>query len=416
METGTVQQRPRDATAPPSQASSPSSVLSPLPNGHQGGRTLPNVRGRKGTGGQKARRVGTGQKGSPGQANNPVRRGTNKGKRARAWCFTENTVPADDAEEATKFQRAITEGSLQAFGPDVRYIIWQKERGVDSDHDHLQGYAEFHRPYGLSGVKSRVSDTAHWEIRTGPQAKAIAYCRKRETWVAGPWEYGCKAEPGTRTDIIALRDAVKAGSSKRKLIEDMPREVAKFPRFINDVKDAYHAHGWRPVKVTLLIGKTRTGKTRWVYDNFPMDSFWCLPAVITTLWFDGYDGETHVLFDDFSGRQSRVSVTVLLQILDGYSIRLPKKGGFISWAPEHIAITTNISPNKWYSWNGRGSQFDALAARFSSVMIFHDDKTVKVMEPEAYFTINKPLYYLFYVCCILCTIPTNSERGISTNR
>lgn len=293
-----------------------------------------------------------------GLAKNKGRKAYKKGKRSRAWVFTENTIP-DDA--STKLLRAIQSSTLEPFGIDVRYITFQRERGAEANQDHFQGYVEFHRPYGISGVKSRVSQTAHWEIRGGSQAQAIKYCHKADTRVDGPFEYGEKASPGTRTDIHSLRDAIRSGSTKRQLYDDHTGTIAKYPRFAEGCKDAYFEHGWRKVECHLLIGPTRLGKTRWVYDNWGKERFWQLPAIVQRLWFDGYDGETHVLIDDFAGN---CPIEVLLQLLDGYKIRLPRKGGFVCWSPTHIAVTTNVHPNEWYNWKGKRSQYDALAARF----------------------------------------------------
>ena len=306
---------------------------------------------------------------------------TSKGKRSRAWVFTDNTIRENDTDTPTKLQRTIQKG-LQALSDDVRYIIFQRERGVEATADHFQGYVEFYRPYGLSGVKSRVSDTAHWEFRWGTQKQAIDYCRKADTKVGGPWEYGEKAAPGTRTDIIDLRDAVIDGATKRKLIEDYPRGVAKYGRFIDTIKETFFKSVWRHVECILLVGKTRTGKTRWVYDNWGKEDFWVLPPIIDRLWFDGYEDQTHVLIDDFSGE---CNLATFLRIMDGYTIPLPRKGGYIFWKPTHIAVTSNIHPELWWNWKGKRNSYDALCARFKTVFEFVDDN-VDEYEPFEYFT------------------------------
>ena len=160
-------------------------------------------------------------------------------------------------------------------------------------------------------------------------------------------------------------------------------------RFYAQCVDAYFENGWRNVDCTLLHGDTGLGKTRWVYDNWlPLGSFWRLPAITTSCWFDGYQGETHVLLDDFSGAPSKVSVNLLLQMLDGYTQRLPVKGGFTCWKPIHIAITTNVHPNKWYRWKDRMKQYYALARRFSLIKDFvkiDGQITVNEYEPEEFF-------------------------------
>jgi len=306
------------------------------------------------------------------------------GARSRCWCFTENHGVRQDG---SKLFEATTKG-LQALGDDVRYIVFQHEKGVETGHDHYQGYVELYRPYSMAGVRSRVSQTAHWSARRGSQAQAITYCKKKRTRVGGPWEFGTKAAQGSRTDIHALREACEEGASKRKLLLDHTNTVAKYPRFVALCEEVYFKPIWRKVDVILLIGETRLGKTRWVYDHFDMESFWVLPGVTTNIWFDGYNGQTDVLFDDFVG-QGMVSISLLLQALDGYTLRLPRKGGFVSWRPCRIAITSNLSPNVWYSWSGRRSQYRALAARFSLVKVFNKDGTVvDYVDPNEFFVLE----------------------------
>jgi len=252
---------------------------------------------------------------------------------------------------------------------------------------HYQGYCEFLRPYGLADVKSRVSETAHWEVRRGTAKQAIKYSNKAETREEGPWTFGEPTAQGKRNDILALRDAIKGGcTSKSILLEDHGTCIAKYPRFAAQCMEAYFVNGWRKVKVILLYGNTGLGKTRWVYDNWMKDEqFWRLPAVTSQCWFDGYEGQTHVLLDDFSGAPSKISVNLLLQMVDGYFQRLPTKGGFTGFRATHIAITTNVHPRDWYKWSGRENQYYALARRFTGgVKDFQKvDGDVVVTEYEA---------------------------------
>ncbi len=363
---------------PPSTGSPPLLPLGVRDTNGPGHRLL-GVRDGARTGKKTTPAVGKGRK---------QKRTTTVRSRSRAWCFTENAIQ-DNAQTAGRVQRSIQEG-LSAYGDDIRYIIFQRERGLEATADHFQGYVEFYRPYGLVGVRARVSATAHWEARGGSQKQAIAYCKKNDTRCAGdsgPFEYGHKAEQGQRTDIKALREACETGCSKRKLLEDHTSACAKYPRFINLCESIYFTPNWRKVECTLLVGATRLGKTRWVYENWDMKSFWSLPAVTTAVWFDGYDGQTHVLIDDFPGQEC-MGITLLLQLLDGYTLRVPVKCGFTSWKPTHIALTSNISPNIWYCWSGKRSQYDALAARFSLVKVFANDGSVTDYVPSEYFILE----------------------------
>lgn len=333
--------------------------------------SLPTVRRSKSPSSPKGRQI---PEASPppivGQENdNPNTRKAAKGYQRRFWVFTSN-----DLKKADKLLQAQSIG-LEAFDGSVRYICFQQERGKGG-HDHYQGYVEFKRSYRLNDVRRRVCDSAHWEPRRGTAAEAIAYCKKDDTRIAGPWESGKPSKGmGTRSDLEALKDAIKGGKRRRELLDEFPCAMGKYPKFYESVKLASQDEGWRKVEVILLIGDTGTGKTRWVYNHWLDKGFWRLPMVTTGLWFDTYDLQTHVLLDDFAGAASKVSLSSLLQILDGYWIKVPIKGGFTWWGPSHIAVTCNIQPRYWYKWDRREHQYMALARRFHTIYVFDSQST-----------------------------------------
>jgi len=303
----------------------------------------------------------------------PRRRGAQK----RFWCFT-----CCDTEKEQKFLQTLT-GGLAALGGTVRYIVFQKER-ASTGQIHYQGYVEFSKSYRLNRVRDLVSVNAHFEARRGTAAEAIAYCKKEDTRLEGPWEFGEASKgPGTRTDLHAFKDAIKGGKRRKDLYDEQPVLMAKYPKFYNGYRLALGKEDWRPVQCILLIGDTGTGKTRWVYDHW--DDFWRLPLITTTLWFDTYDGEAHVLLDDFAGAMSKVSLVATLKILDGYFIKVPIKHGFTWWGPSHIAVTTNIEPRFWYQWKNREHQYMALARRFTKVMQFTVESGVINYSSDEYF-------------------------------
>lgn len=66
-------------------------------------------------------------------------------------------------------------------------------------------------------------------------------------------------------------------------------------------------------------------------------------------WFDGYDGQTGALFDDFRG--SWLKYSMLLNVADpaGYPVRCEVKGGTVLWRPTLLVITSNLFPLRLYS-------------------------------------------------------------------
>lgn len=98
-----------------------------------------------------------------------------------------------------------------------------------------------------------------------------------------------------------------------------------------------------PPQIWTFWGKTGTGKTRRVWEFANVDELWVHPG---DRWFDGYDSQRAVLFDDFDGSWFKLSY--LLKLLDRYMMQVPVKGGYVWWNPKTIYLTSNINPKDWY--------------------------------------------------------------------
>lgn len=96
-------------------------------------------------------------------------------------------------------------------------------------------------------------------------------------------------------------------------------------------------------EVKVYIGPTGTGKSRKAHDEDKIT--WTHHG---DRWFDGYENQESVLFDDFEGIKSGVPFRKLLQLTDRYPLKVPVKGGFVNWRPRLIIFTTNVEPDAWY--------------------------------------------------------------------
>lgn len=257
----------------------------------------------------------------------------------------------------------FTDNQLE-FSPSkcdfLQYAVWQKEKG---SHEHFQGYIELTKPAAITALK-KVYPTIHFEKRKGTQEQAIKYCKKEESRIDGPWEWGTPAKQGKRTDLLKLKEYAESGKRKADMPVELYDAYAKYPRFYNTFELFVKPERRLDLQVLLVIGPTGTGKTRLAYDN--CKDLFVLPITCKRdMWFDGYDGHTEVLLDDFSGQ---IALAQLLKVLDIYDNKLPIKGGFITFIPKKIIVTTNIHPSKWYKWAGREAQYPALIRRFTHLI------------------------------------------------
>lgn len=281
--------------------------------------------------------------------------------RYRNWCFTYNNPP----ENPEQFLELL--GSI----PDIRYAVFQGEES-ETGTPHYQGYMEFTRQVSIGTL--RRYKIMHYERRMGSRVQARDYCMKEDSRVAGPWEYGEWSNTngqGKRTDLIAFRDAVRSGANKRKMIDDHPLSMARYPRFYATIRSTIRPVRVEELNVRLNYGTTGTGKTRYAFDMYP--DLFEIPISNGTQWFDGYDLHKNVLFDDFCGAASKVALDNTLKLLDRYPRQVPVKGEYTWWLPTNIVVTTNIHPRRWYNWEDRQSQYDALRRRITEVWEYTED-------------------------------------------
>ncbi len=288
------------------------------------------------------------------------------------------------------------DGMITFDSEKMGYLVYQEEVGESGTY-HFQGYCEFVDQISLNPAKALLGGpTVHIERRRGTQEQAIAYAKKEDTRVDGPYEDGEPRQQGKRMDLEGFKDEVLAGAKMRDLIHDHAATICRYPRFYNTLTQL-NRPGRRPdLVVTLLYGPTGTGKTRYVYDTVgDDDDFYRTPMSNNTNWYDGYDGHSKVLLDDFGGKRSHIGLCALLQLLDIYPLRVPTKGGFTWWMPNEVFITTNILPKDWYPYGGRIEQYWALARRIHRVRLHYvplsgTDCCTADIDSEAFFKENAP--------------------------
>ncbi len=262
---------------------------------------------------------------------------------------------------------------LLEFVPDqMEYLVYQEEVG-ESGNYHFQGYCEFKNRIRLAAAKELLGGaTVHLEGRRGTQEQAIAYSKKEDTRIDGPYEFGERRCQGKRVDLEGFKDAVMAGKRKRDLLDDHVGIIARYPKFYDQLTMMNRPKRSEDLVVTLLIGETGLGKTRSVMERFgDRDDFYVAPLNNGTMWYDTFDGHTRVLLDDFSGAASHISLCSLLRLLDRYPVLVPTKGSHTWWLPNEVFVTTNIMPKDWYKWENRGEQYKALARRFHTVLLYY---------------------------------------------
>lgn len=254
------------------------------------------------------------------------------GQRIRRFVFTLNNWTQEEYDFLT-----------QEFAPQTTWGVIGKEVG-ETGTLHLQGAVILGSQWSFSKLKTLSGlRRAHIECMRGKPEDSLSYCTKQDE---NAFIWGTLPEPGKRKDIEIAVDQIKAGVSLRTLAngEDGAGAVAvvKFHRGLTVLRSLTQPTRTQPPKVFWIAGETGTGKTRSVFKSARLltggsdDDIWISSGGLR--WFDGYDGQSVAIFDDFRAKHV-TSFAFLLRLLDRYPVSVEFKGGFVNWVPKFIFIT-----------------------------------------------------------------------------
>lgn len=270
------------------------------------------------------------------------------------YCFTLNNYTSEEVAAFDQWGQAL-----------CSYYTYGRETG-ESGTPHLQGYIELNGKRRFSSLKRSLTEVGleriHLEPRRGTSDEAADYCHKDGNYI----EFGqrSKSRQGRRSDLINLRDDLLAGHALVDIAQNHFAAFIRYQRGINAFRSVMASKRMWEMEVFVLWGKTGTGKTRRVFEEVGDRPLYCHPG---GPWFDGYDGEEDVLFDEFSG--SYFALPYLLKLLDRYPMQVPIKGGFVSFIPKRIWITANYPPNEWYA-TAKEEHVAALMRRLTDIQEF----------------------------------------------
>nr|QIK03914.1 replication-associated protein [Tundra vole stool-associated circular virus] len=254
------------------------------------------------------------------------------GQRIRRFVFTLNNWTQEEYDYLTK-----------EFAPQTTWGVIGKETG-ETGTSHLQGAVILGTQWSFSRLKTLTGlRRSHIECMRGKPEDSLSYCTKQDE---NAFIWGTLPEPGKRKDIEVAVDQIKAGVSLRTLAqgEDGAGAIAvvKFYRGLTVLRSLTQPVRTVAPKVFWVSGETGTGKTRSVFKSARLlvggndDDIWISSGGLR--WFDGYDGQSVVIFDDFRAKHV-TSFAFLLRLLDRYPVSVEFKGGFVNWVPKFIFIT-----------------------------------------------------------------------------
>ncbi len=280
--------------------------------------------------------------------------------------------------------------SLFESEPLVKYVIFQLEEGSTTLTPHFQGVCFLVRPIRPRRFFSTFSTSIHFEARRGSVSQAISYCRKPEGHLDGPWEFGTPPPgQGSRSDMLRASELVRGPVGLLAIVNTFPGLFVRYHGGFLRMRNLSAPGRTQPPVVYLLHGPTGCGKTRLCWERFPA----LYARLPDCRFFDGISPYDKVLLlDDFSGANCKMSLSMLLQLLDRYPIRVEVKGSSCHMNATVILITTNIHPRQWYTYTDRMEHYAALERRIHHVIAFDDNLGFMVH-------CNKATFFALHTVC-----------------
>jgi len=178
----------------------------------------------------------------------------------------------------------------------------------------------------------------HFELSRS--AAADDYVWKEETSVAGTrFQLGKKPlKKNSKRDWDSIRELAKSGD-----IESI--DAGTYVCHYRTLKAIAVDH-LKPVaverQVVVYWGPTGTGKSRRAWHEASLQAY---PKDPRSKFWDGYRGQTNVVFDEFRGS---IDISHLLRWFDRYPVIVEVKGSSTVLSAQKIWITSNLHPYSWY--------------------------------------------------------------------
>ena len=218
---------------------------------------------------------------------------------------------------------------------NIIYMCVCEEIGLGENHMvHIHIYFEVQNPINFSAIK-KVFPSAHIEFCKASSQENRDYVykegkylndEKRAEFLEGyqleigelpkEREEKAKENQGKRTDLIKLKDLIKAGMSNAE-IYDIDIKYLKYANIIDKIRQDFlvekFASEWRNVEVTYIQGVTGTGKTRGIMDKYGYKNVCRVKK--DDYGFNSYIAQDVVIFEEF---RNTFKIEDMLDYLDGY--------------------------------------------------------------------------------------------------
>lgn len=221
---------------------------------------------------------------------------------------------------------------------ECRYLCVGKEVGEECGTPHLHIVLCYENPKSWNALHKKYP-RANIQAMEGTPEQARTYCIKDGDYI----ERGELPKQGKRNDIAEVKEAVEKGATMRELC--MTARNYQSLRVAECMMKYFEQPRNEEVYIEYYYGATASGKTRMAYEKFHGQDYYVVTA---DKWFEGYDGQKNVIWDEF--RDDSIPYRKLLQLTDRYQYRVECKGGSRQFKGTHIIFTSSFHPAELYPY------------------------------------------------------------------
>lgn len=291
----------------------------------------------------------------------------------RRWMFTlqlglESQLPTDPEELDDLWHIDITQ-------PDIRYVVYQREKSPTTGRIHIQGYIEFTKSIGFRAVQKALNFGTPWVGRCrGKQEQCIAYVTKEETRHSdGFWEHGHPEEggQGARNDLVKMKKLIEDCHNTPGVAPELVIAEDDFSTFVKHHKAIrlYYEltapkRNFKP-EVIWIYGQAGVGKSRLFWERHPDGYDLLIPSKQgDNVWFERYNGENAILIEDFGGE---IPFKYLLRLIDRHPMKVAVKGTSTQFRSRIIYFTSDVHPLE-VNWQANVGDKAQLIRRIDTII------------------------------------------------
>jgi len=271
------------------------------------------------------------------------------------WFFFTINNPSKEHQDSALFWPALQE----IFG-SVSGGVYQVERAPSTKTLHLQGVFHLESKCRVATARNKMRSRAlgGWIAPCIDPAKAVKYCSKNDTRIAGPFFFGDVTADGTlptqgkRTDLLMVAQRVDSGASLLDVATAHPSSFIKYHHGITAYLALVSNKKERDFKTQVhwYHGAAGTGKTRratWEAREEGDVYYLSLSKDAHVQWWKDYTGQVSVIIDDYDGS---IAITEFFKMCDRYPYKVrTEQNIWVNFTSKHIYITSNQHPTLIYA-------------------------------------------------------------------